>query len=126
MSWRVWRLFRRRSASSQASNTRRDSAISGERESPDWVADLDRKSSRYSRYELIAACGVVASVLLEVWDDLGMLYARPAWGEVARRATGGFFVAVFITLEITFSRLSASAEHKVRDWYALRVAELNL
>jgi len=55
-----------------------------------------------------------------------MLYAHPAWDAVARRAIGGFFVAVFIALEVTFSRRSASAEHKIRDWYAVRVAELDL
>jgi hypothetical protein len=126
MSWRFWRLFRRLSTSTQASNNSNNSAIAGGHEPPDWVFNLDRKSSRYSRYELLAACGVVLSVLLEVWDDLGMLYCHPAWDAIARRAIGGLFVALFIALEITFSRRSSSAEHKIRDWYAIRVAELNV
>lgn len=75
MSWRFWRFFRRQSASSHPSNSSNNSAVAGEVEPPDWVSNLDRKASRYSWYELIAAAGVIVSVLLEVWDDFAM---RPA------------------------------------------------
>ena len=41
-------------------------------------------------------------------------------------AIGGFSVAVGIALEVWFASRASSAERKIRDWYALRVAELNL
>lgn len=124
MSLRFWRWFPRRSDSSIASNTADSSAIAGVSPSA-FVAILDRKTSRYSLLETIAACSVVAGVVLEDWDEFLRFIDYPTWG-TARVAIGGFVVAVGIALEIWFSSRSSSAERKIRDWYALRVAELNL
>jgi hypothetical protein len=42
------------------------------------------------------------------------------------KATGGIVVALAIFLEIIFGELSSNKERSVSEWYALRVAELNL
>lgn len=46
--------------------------------------------------------------------------------DIARAAIGGSVVAIGIALELWFSSRSAKAERKIRDWYAIRVRELNL
>jgi hypothetical protein len=122
ISLRFWRWFPRRSDSSTAAKTPDSSAIADV--SP-FVEEQDRKASKYSRLETIAAVSVIAGVLAENWDDFGMFYAHPNWA-VGRVAIGGVVVAVGIALEILFSSRASSAERKIRDWYAIKVAEINL
>lgn len=62
--------------------------------------------------------------MVEDWDSFGKFIQQPDWAE-GRVAVGGIVVALGIMLEIWFSSRSSSAERKIRDWYALRVAELN-
>jgi hypothetical protein len=124
MSLRFWRWFPRRSESSAASKTTDSSVVAGE-SSPPFVVEQDRKAARYSRLETIATVSVIAGVLAENWDDFGMFYAHRNWF-YGRVAVGGVVVAVGIALEILFSSRSSSAERKIRDWYAVKVAELNL
>jgi hypothetical protein len=123
MSWYLWRRSPRRSDSSTASKTADSSAIAGV-SPPPLVAALDRKASRYSLLETIAACSVVAGIVVEDWDAFGMFYNRPDWA-IGRVAVGGAVVAAGIVLELWFGSRSSKAERKIRDWYALRVAELN-
>jgi hypothetical protein len=89
------------------------------------VASLDRKAARFSLAATIAAWSVVGGIVLEDWDNFVKLFTQPSW-VTARSAIGGFIVAIGIALEIWFSSRSSSAERKIRDWYALRVAELDL
>jgi hypothetical protein len=89
------------------------------------IIDLDRKAARFSILETIAASSVVAGIVGEDWDEFGKFISHPAW-ESGRVAIGGAVVALGIILEILFSSRSSSAERKIRDWYALRVSELNL
>jgi hypothetical protein len=124
MSLHFWWRSPRRSDSSTPSKTAASSAIAGV-STPPFVARLDRKASRYSLLETIAACSVVAGIVCEDWDDFSKFIFQPDWA-VGRVAIGGAVVALGIVLEIWFSSRSSSAERKIRDWYALRVAELNL
>jgi hypothetical protein len=121
ISLRFWRRSPRRSDYSTASNTAANSAISGV--SP--PAALDRKAARNSRFELIAALSVVVGIVAEDWDEFFKFYDHPNWSD-GRVAIGGALVALGIIAEIWFSSRSASAEREIRDWYALRVSELNL
>jgi hypothetical protein len=123
MSWRFWRRTNRRSDSSISSSREENSAIAGV--SPDAVGMLDRKASRYSLLETIAALSVIAGVVAEDWDDFGMFLAQPDWA-IGRKAIGGFIVAAGIALEIWFSSRASSAERKIRDLYSLEVSGLNL
>jgi hypothetical protein len=61
----------------------------------------------------------------EDWDEFFKFYDHPNWTD-GRIAIGGAVVALGIILEIWFSSRSSSAERQIRDWYALKVAELNL
>jgi hypothetical protein len=63
--------------------------------------------------------------VVEDWDAFGMFYNRPDWA-IGRVAIGGAVVAAGIVLELWFGSRSSKAERKIRDWYSLRVAELNL
>jgi hypothetical protein len=108
-----------------ASSTAASSVIAGESEAP-FVAELDRKAAKYSRLETIAAWIVIVGVVAEDWDGLANLFTHPfAWGN-ARIAIGGVAVAVGIAFELLFSSRGSSAERKIRDWYSIRVAELNV
>jgi hypothetical protein len=122
MSLRFWRKRPRRSESSTASNTADNSAIAGESAPP---ASLDRKAARNSRLEIIAVLSVVAGIVAEDWDEFFKFAHNPNWTD-GRIAVGGAVVVLGIISEIWFSSRSASAEREIRDWYALRVAELNL
>jgi hypothetical protein len=124
ISLRFWRWFSRRPDSSTASKTADNSDIAGV-SPPPFVAALDRKASRYSLLETIAACSVIAGIVAETWDEFFKLFSQPN-AMVARVAIGGFVVAVGIALEVWFASRASSSERKIRDWYALRVAELNL
>jgi hypothetical protein len=119
-----WHRAPRRADSSTASKTSDSAAIAGVSPPPS-VAVLDRKVSRYSLLETIAACSVVAGIVVEDWDAFGMFYTRPDWA-IGRVAAGGAVVAIGIVLELWFGSRSSKAERKIRDWYALRVAELNV
>ncbi len=121
-------LFWRRSPlpanSSTASKTADSSAIAGV-SPPPWVERTDRRASRFALLAKIAAWGVVFGVILEEWDILGIAWKR-RFPYLIREAAGGLIVAGCVALEIRFSSLEARAERKIRDWYAVRVAELNV
>jgi len=74
---------------------------------------------------MIAALSVVAGIVAEDWDEFLKFAHNPNWTD-GRIAVGGVAVVVGIILEIWFSSRASSAEREIRDWYALRVAELNL
>ena len=124
MQWSFMRFFRRPSTSSRASTILKNSALAEDGAS-EWIKALDRKSTKYSLYEVIAAIGVIAAILWEDWDEFGKLVIHHDWS-VLNKAVGGFLVAVFIALEVHFSRVGHSADGKVKDWMRGRVAELNL
>jgi hypothetical protein len=92
--------------------------------SPPWVLTVERKAANFSLLAKIAAWSVVFGIVLEDWDTFGI-----AWNHhfpyLIRASVGGAIVAVGIALEIRFSSLEAKSERRIRDWYALRVAELN-
>jgi hypothetical protein len=112
MDWRFWRGFRRTASHANAE------------EMPASVIGADKRASRFSIAETCFGIVVVAGVLYEDWDNLPMVvYPNSPQG---RMALGGIIVAFGIVAEIWCSSRSSKAEHEVRDWYALRVAELNL
>jgi hypothetical protein len=125
ISQRLWRWFPRRSDSSTASKIADSSAIAGVSPPSPFVAEQDRKAARYSRLETIAACSVIAGIVAEDWDNFGKFFTQLGWA-TGRVAIGGFAVAAGIALEVWFASRVSSAERKIRDWYAVRVAELNL
>ena len=112
ISLHFWRLFPRRSDSSTASKTADNSAIAGV-SPPPLIAELDRKAAKFSRLEMIAACSVVAGIVVEDWDDFGKFLTQPSWAN-GRVAIGGFTVAIGIAFEILFSSRSSSAERRIR------------
>lgn len=112
MDWRFWRWFRRNASHA---NTE---------EMPAAVIRAEKRSSRFSIAETCFGILVVAGVLYEDWDNLPMIVHPNS--PAGRMAIGGIVVAFGIVAEVWSSSRSSKAEHEVRDWYAMRVAELNL
>jgi len=112
MDWRFWRWLRR-----SASHAKADSM-------PASVMSADRRSSRFSFAETCFGVFVVAGVLYEDWDNLPMIIHPNS--PQGRMAIGGVIAAFGIVAEVWCSQRSSKAENEVRDWYAKRVAELNL
>jgi hypothetical protein len=123
MEVRLWRRSPSRSDSSTASSTADSSAIAGV-SSPPWIKRTDRSAANFSLLAKIAAWSVVFGIVLEDWDIFGMAWQHP-YPYLIRASVGGVIVALGIAMEIRFSSLEAKAERKIRDWYSLRVAELN-
>jgi hypothetical protein len=86
---------------------------------------MDRRASTFSLLAKIAAWSVVFGIVLEDWHNFGIA-RRHHFPYLMREAVGGLIVAIAIALEIRFGSLEASAERNIRDWYAIRVAELDL
>jgi hypothetical protein len=125
MTLRFWRLFACRSRST-ISSISDNSAIPGVSvTAPDSISRLARSADRLSLAAEIAACIVVAGIVLEDWNKFAKLFYYPSWMAL-RDAAAPIMVAGGIAFEILLSRLSSSQERKIRDWYAMRVAELNL
>ena len=116
-------LWRRPSASPKASGSPVTSE-SAELSAPDWVESSDRGSERYARLAEIAALIVVAGIVIEDWGRFVIFLGYRTW-KTFWAALGPFMVAAGIAVEIVFSRLAASNERKVRDWYSREVAELD-
>jgi len=112
MDWRFWRRFRRTESHANAERM------------PVWVIRAEKRSSRFSIAETCFGIIVVAGVLYEDWDNLPMIVQPNS--PAGRMAIGGIIVAFGIVAEIWSSSRASKAEHEVRDWYAFRVAELNL
>jgi hypothetical protein len=112
MDWRFWRWFRRQASHSNAEGM------------PASVIRADKRSARFSIAETCFGILVVAGVLYEDWDNLPMVVHPNS--PAGRMAIGGIIVAFGIVAEVWASSRSSKAEHEVRDWYASRVAELNL
>ena len=123
MRFLFWRRSPARSDASTESSTADSSAIAGV--SPDLIAVEDRRASKYARLATISAWSVVAGIVLEDWDTFGMVFSHP-FPYLVRAAAGGFIVALAIAGEIRFSALESKSERRIRDWYAIRVAELQL
>jgi hypothetical protein len=118
--------FRRRSPSRSDSSTTSSTADSSAvPPPPPWVARMDRRAANFSQLANITGCFVVVGMVLEDWDIFGIVW-KYHFPSLIPEAVGGFVVAIAIALELRFGSSQASAERKIRDWYALRVAELNL
>jgi hypothetical protein len=127
MTLRFWRILLRRSRTSKVSSTSRISAnsVMAAASVPEWIARLTHSADNLFLAAEIAACIVVGGVVIEDWDKLGMLFYRPSWTAL-RNAIGPIMIAGGIAFEILFSNRASSKERKVRSWYSLRIAELNL
>jgi hypothetical protein len=112
MDWHFWRWFRRKASHSSTEGM------------PASVIRAEKRSARFSLAETCFGVLVVAGVLYEDWDNFPMI-AHPNSPQ-GRMAIGGIIVAFGIVAEVWCSSRSSKAEHEVRDWYALRVAELDL
>lgn len=105
--WRFWRRLRR--SDSHASQNEIGYP-------PPAVRDAERKSALLEKLEIAAGVGVIGGVVAEDFDILHMIL-HPFTREGVK-AIGGVCVALFIALEIYFSRSSANAEQFAREWYA--------
>jgi hypothetical protein len=129
MNLRFWRIFARRSRSPKVSSTSSisdKSAIAGVSVSvPEWIDRQVRSADNLSLAAEIAAVIVVIGIVVEDFDKFSMLFNHPSWIAL-RNVCGPVMVAGGVAFEILFSNRSSSKEGNVRDWYALRVAELNV